>query len=939
MATSKENVQKILSGELSFNSVKSPEELKLLYNAGLTSKDLRKLVIDGKIDVQSLSAKMLYELVMRDVLRVRNAEYTDNTVPRAVSAEWNNDFEDETNEGSVEVVNGVPVVYLGRIKNYGLTDTQKTKFEKANNRMPKVDPADIETTKPIGEVVEDSERHTGGAVEPQITKLPDPTDDDEPENENEESAKKSAPKKPDPPTPRDIAIPDGDDVDEDEDELNDPSIAGESVEMGETPEEEVEEVQREFYGLPEKIRKHKYAFEREDHVRVPISLAPTHINLKYVQNFDIATLEASYQLFLGDAYGSSQAKKCIDDLKGACKDSKSLKVNKIKDSPAKFKTAMERLSCLFTYDIDLKKINYSVLDKWAQKKYESDPEKYKKFLKTIVLLNDPNNKEITEANRDEIKQAKINLANYIGEYEADLHKNDLAYQKKIKSILDITAVTGASIVGGLAMRYLMAIPNHLGDPWGLLMLCLSVNGVPVVGIMAGLALASGAVLVIAKIIKARIDNVKKYNKQTKALKKTAQDLAGHKQGLSAIRKKYALISPDMSADEVAGIMADSEPKTKEEKAQAKKDKEILDVEDALQLIADGDLSRRLSKKKSLAGKRNLTKKVEQQVKDDIIYALTHETPETKAILDNSGLQGLYVARLAVALEQAKKGQFESLRDKQLAYDLAQLRKANSKKPIVAVEVVSPEGKKIVETTKLGMDRKLTPEEYEAIRQAALEGNISETNLRLVCEAQRKLDEEFVIKALQQSRKEQKKIATADMKAELKALEKKQLTDEDGKVYTKKEIAKSTKETKKALKKAGDKDALDLMEKTAKEKQDQYLAARQAIIDHAQENAEAVGHSTIIKKLLDNGAEKREAEETAKFKAKKKAEQIEINKETWHQMGHEIATGLKKLGKSIGKPFRAMFPPKDAQTGTTLGGSPTSAKNATKTTKTKGGIAR
>ena len=149
----------------------------------------------------------------------------------------------------------------------------------------------------------------------------------------------------------------GDDVDEDEDELNDPSIAGESVEMGETPEEEVEEVQREFYGLPEKIRKHKYAFEREDHVRVPISLAPTHINLKYVQNFDIATLEASYQLFLGDAYGSSQAKKCIDDLKGACKDSKSLKVNKIKDSPAKFKTAMERLSCLFTYDIDLKKIN------------------------------------------------------------------------------------------------------------------------------------------------------------------------------------------------------------------------------------------------------------------------------------------------------------------------------------------------------------------------------------------------------------------------------------------------------------------------------------------------------------------------------------------------------------------------------------------------------
>ena len=119
MATSKENVQKILSGELSFNSVKSPEELRLLYNAGLTSKDLRKLVIDGKIDVQSLSAKMLYELVMRDVLRVRNAEYTDNTVPRAVSAEWNNDLEDETNEGSVEVVNGVPVVYLGRIKNYG----------------------------------------------------------------------------------------------------------------------------------------------------------------------------------------------------------------------------------------------------------------------------------------------------------------------------------------------------------------------------------------------------------------------------------------------------------------------------------------------------------------------------------------------------------------------------------------------------------------------------------------------------------------------------------------------------------------------------------------------------------------------------------------------------------------------------------------------------
>ena len=201
MATSKENVQKILSGELSFNSVKSPEELRLLYNAGLTSKDLRKLVIDGKIDVQSLSAKMLYELVMRDVLRVRNAEYTDNTVPRAVSAEWNNDLEDETNEGSVEVVNGVPVVYLGRIKNYGLTDTQKTKFEKANSRMPKVDPADVETTKPIGEVVEDSERHTGGAVEPQITKLPDPTDDDEPENEKEESAKKSAPKKPEPPTP------------------------------------------------------------------------------------------------------------------------------------------------------------------------------------------------------------------------------------------------------------------------------------------------------------------------------------------------------------------------------------------------------------------------------------------------------------------------------------------------------------------------------------------------------------------------------------------------------------------------------------------------------------------------------------------------------------------------------------------------------------------
>ncbi len=920
MATSEDKVKQILSDKTRSSAV----------------QDLRKLVIDGEIDVQNLTAKTLYELVTRGVIRVRQAESTESTLPRAVSAEWNNDEEIDFAGSNIEVVDGVPVVYLSKIKKRGLTDEEKKNFESANSKMPKATPASTERKPMTGEVLDDTKRNTGGAAKYTITREPtEPAKEKPAKKTTRKPSKKKTTATPPSVNPHDVTDPAGKESPEAEEE---PSIAHSAVELGETPEDELDEVIAQFYDLPKKVKKNQYAFATEDpNVRVPISLAPTHINLKYVQNFDIATLESSYKLFLGENYESSQVKKCIDDLKGACKDSKSLKYNKIKQAPAKFKAAMERLSCLFTYNINLDKINYSALDKWAQNKYKNDPEKYKKFLETIVLLNDPNNKEVNESNQEVIKQAKIDLANYIGEYEADLHKDDLEYQKKLKNFLDITAVTGASIVGGLALRYLMAIPNHLSDPWGLLMLCLSVNGVPVVGIMAGLALASGAVLVIAKIIKASIDSAKQNNKQSRALKQAEKKLKGHKQGLAAIRKKYGRLSPNMSADDVAKLFA--EPKNKEEKALAKKAKTIADAEDALQLLEGDSVGKRLSKKKSLVGRSGLEKKIAAQVKDDVIYLLANEQDKIQKTLKEKGIEGLYLARLQVALKQAEAGKFESLRDKKLAKDIAKLRKKNAGKPIVAAEVVAPEGKKITDATKLGVDRKYTEEEYLKLRGGVLKENVSEKTLREMAKKQMQLDEMYVMDALKKSAAQQKKNAARDKKDELKALEKEQRTDSEGKVHSKKEIKKAVKKTKKDFKKAGDKAALDLMKKTAEEKKEKYLADRQEIIDRAKESAEMVSPSLIASELGKKSTERKEIEEKIASDTRKQVFERELSKETIRVIGHKTVSGLKKVGSALGKPFRAMFPPKQAQTGTVLGGSPTSVKASADIAKAKGGIAR
>ena len=891
MATSKEKVQKILSGEMSLNSIKSADELDLLFKAGLNNQDVRNLIATGKVDVPSLSAKILYELVTRDVLRVREATETSSAIPKAVSAEWDNDdfddFDEETNDGKIEIVNGVPVVYLSKIKTYGLTDSQKSKFQRANDRMPK-----IEESKPA-----------------EVTSIETPV----------------API-----------------MDEDEQNVEEPSIAEDAVTIGETPENEVESVQREFYDLPQKVGKNTYSFERDDHIRIPICLAPKGIDLQYVQKFDISTLESSYKLFLGDAYDSSQVKQCIADLKGAVKDSKSLKINKIKESPKKFRAAMEKLSCLFTYDIDSSKINYSELDKWAQKKYANDPEKYKKFLNAIVTLNDPNNKTITDANKQDIKQAKINLANYIGEYEADIHKNDLAYRKKLNSFLDITAVTGASIVGGLALRYLMAIPANINSPWGLLMLCLSVNGVPVVGIMAGLALASTATLIIAKIIKHSADNIKKYNNQKKALKDTKSFLAGHKQGLAAIRKKYAEIG-NATTDDLADIL--EEPQTKEAKAEAKKDKQILDIADKLELLDGGALNKKLSTKKSLAGKTGLTKKIAKQIQDDIVYTLFRSLEldesnpkndkelasltEAKNILATQGLEALYSARLKVALAQAKKGKGElmSIREEQLANDLYNKKNKNKETPITG-EVASPEAKKIRKATKLGLDRKLSEEEYDALRASAAKGNIETLSAQLTMAETMKYEEAQVRKVISQLVKTQKKQSTAQMKADIKVLNEEQRTDADGNVKTQKEIAKATKKLKAEAKSQG-KEGKKVLEKLAEEekaRKEKYQLDKKKIKEEAKE-----GKPIAPKAIIDEMSTARDAilksYDEIKQKADKKAKDNQVIKDGLHEVGGAIASGLKKAGATVSKPFRALFPPREARTGTTLGGTKTSVKDA------------
>ncbi|MFQ6773460.1 MAG: hypothetical protein ACLRFG_03210 [Clostridia bacterium] len=626
-----EKIEVIKNGIVSIGSlqVKQLERMIGLMGENEFRQTVSDLAHQDKLDLHRMKKSVVKALAQHGMIKVREArEYDDGYERNAASAEWSDEGTD------IDIFeNNMPVIYATQ-ESLGATNKEWEDIMKKNATTKTTAK---NSTKTKSSTKKSTKSSTKSAKTASTERVAEPVLEPAP-------------------TPEEVQ----EQLIEDESEdVNDMTA---DVNVFEDT-ESLEEATKEFYGIPTKRN-----LLDQSRIRVPFATIPdTFAKKKHIDNYDIDTLEKAYQVFYGADYDDSIVKPIIDDLRQAKKDLHSTSLSKMKNAPKNFLWAARRLSSLCTFDIDIDRVNFKKIEKWAIDNKKMD--KYRDDIKHFSELKERIKREGTGILTIEDKKQ---FAKFVADYETDLHKDIVSKDGKLKDFYDMYASPINTMVGGLAMGYLLAVPKNIASPQGAILLCMSVGGVPVVGIMAGIAVASIAINLGIKAHKTIMDNRKKRGNHAVAIKKLHKAMPRTRRNTEAdvmnAQDKKAREAVEKNLKQLKQEQAERKAKKKLDK----KNKKLSGLETELEGLTNEQIIKKLNKKYSTGNR--VSKRVLNQANKNMLFIIEkaslgedEKSAKYKEKIANGDFVALYQEQMKKALAEEREGKpFTDLRKQDIA---------------------------------------------------------------------------------------------------------------------------------------------------------------------------------------------------------------------------------------------------------------------------------